>query len=253
MGHWIKRDVLAAIIAVTLASAACSGGGGLAGGTSVQDRKTESGNGKESGLPEGGGTEGQISQSGSGSTLPEQDGHAGTWKAQGEDGSTWKAQDEDASISKAKNDTGSASEAQDENGSGAGTDRAEIEIVLPQNESWYSSPVCSVEDGAVRQVMFRDEITGSDAVVRASKKEDGDPSVFFYVFDDSKREKWSARAEDGTSIEITVEVTVENSDIHGVLATWEHGGVLYALWEDDAADAMDSVAKIAMAIAERSS
>lgn len=130
-------------------------------------------------------------------------------------------------------------------------DGQEIQIGLPLNESWYSNPVYSAEE-KIQQVTFHDEITGSDAIVRACREEDGDPSVFYYMFDDSKRESWFTNTEEGTRIDIAVEVTVENSDIHGVLATWGHNGVLYALWEDDAVDSVDGVAKIAMEIADRS-
>lgn len=131
-------------------------------------------------------------------------------------------------------------------------DEPEIRIGLPGNEAWYSGAEYSVEDGTIKQVMFYDEITGSDVIVRACRKEDGDPSVFYYMFDDSKKESWSAKTSDGKTIDIKVEVTVDNSDIHGVLATWEHDGVSYALWEDDGAGDLSSVAKLAVEIAERS-
>ena len=102
------------------------------------------------------------------------------------------------------------------------------------------------------QVMFHDGMTDSDVILRASREEDGDPSVFYYLFDDNRKVTWTARAEDGTEITVTVDVTIENSDIRGVLATWKYNGTLFALWEDDAVDQVDSVAKLAAEIAGRS-
>lgn len=131
-------------------------------------------------------------------------------------------------------------------------EEAGIMIGLPQNENWCMDPVYSTEEGNVEQVMFHDGITDSDVILRASREEDGDPSVFHYMFDDNRKVAWTARAEDGTEIIITVEVTIENSDIPGVLATWKYNGTLFALWEDDAVDAVDSVAKLAAEIAGRS-
>ena len=137
-------------------------------------------------------------------------------------------------------------------GESAAVEEAGIIIGLPQNENWCMDPVYSTEEGTVEQVMFHDGITGSDVILRASREEDGDPSVFYYMFDDSRKETWTARAGDGTEITITVEVTIENSDVPGVLATWSCNGTLFALWEDDAVDAVDSVAKLAVEIAGRS-
>ena len=48
---------------------------------------------------------------------------------------------------------------------------------------------------------------------------------------------------DGTKVDITVRVTSENSDVHGVLATWSAGDTSYSLWEDDAWEHPDAVAK----------
>ena len=127
-----------------------------------------------------------------------------------------------------------------------------IIIGLPQNENGCMDPVYSTEEGTVEQVMFHDGITDSDAILRASREEDGDPSVFYYMLDDSRKVTWTAKSEDGTEIIITVEVTIENSDIPGVLATWGYNGTLFALWEDDAVSAVDSVAKLAVEIAGRS-
>ena len=140
----------------------------------------------------------------------------------------------------------------DDSGAFSSHDKQELKIGLPMNENWYSDPVYSTEEGGVRQVMFYDEFSRSDVIVRACRTEDGDPSVFYYMFDEQKKQTWMATAKDGARIEITLEVTIENSDIHGVLATWEHGGIRYALWEDDAKDAVDSAAKMAVEIAERS-
>ncbi len=133
-----------------------------------------------------------------------------------------------------------------------GTSEAGIIIGLPQNENWCKDPVFSTEEGNVVQVMFHDGMTDSDVILRASREEDGDPSVFYYLFDDNRKVTWTARAEDGTEITVTVEVTIENSDIRGVLDTWKYNGTLFALWEDDAVDQVDSVAKLAAEIAGRS-
>ena len=131
-------------------------------------------------------------------------------------------------------------------------EEAGIIIGLPQNENWCKDPVFSTEEGNVVQVMFHDGMTDSDVILRASREEDGDPSVFYYLFDDNRKVTWTARAEDGTEITVTVDVTIENSDIRGVLATWKYNGTLFALWEDDAVDQVDSVAKLAAEIAGRS-
>ena len=131
-------------------------------------------------------------------------------------------------------------------------EEAGIIIGLPQNENWCKEPVFSTEEGNVVQVMFHDSMTDSDVILRASREEDGDPSVFYYLFDDNRKVTWTARAEDGTEITVMVEVTIENSDIRGVLATWKYNGTLFALWEDDAVDQVDSVAKLAAEIAGRS-
>ena len=53
-------------------------------------------------------------------------------------------------------------------------------------------------------------------------------------------------------VKMTIQKTVENSDIHGILVSWEHEGVFYELWEDDARDSMDAVIEMASAIAVRS-
>ena len=49
-------------------------------------------------------------------------------------------------------------------------------------------------------------------------------------------------------MKMTIQKTVENSDIHGILVSWEHEGVFYELWEDDARDSMDAVIEMASAM-----
>ena len=196
---------------------------------------------------------------------------------QAEEGSTAVIQAEEGSTAAAWAEEGSAAAARAEagitdgyhgmevNGGEDGTKRdhedlgtseageeAGIIIGLPQNENWCKDPVFSTEEGNVVQVMFHDGMTDSDVILRASREEDGDPSVFYYLFDDNRKVTWTARAEDGTEITVTVEVTIENSDIRGVLDTWKYNGTLFALWEDDAVDQVDSVAKLAAEIAGRS-
>ncbi|MBE7723167.1 MAG: hypothetical protein E7244_01590 [Enterocloster citroniae] len=190
-----------------------------------------------------------------------------TAAARAEEGSTAAAWAEEGSAAAARAEAGitDGNHGMEVNGGEDGTKRdhedlgtseageeAGIIIGLPQNENWCKDPVFSTEEGNVVQVMFHDGMTDSDVILRASREEDGDPSVFYYLFDDNRKVTWTARAEDGTEITVTVEVTIENSDIRGVLATWKYNGTLFALWEDDAVDQVDSVAKLAAEIAGRS-
>lgn len=126
-----------------------------------------------------------------------------------------------------------------------------LKLELPASEWWYSDPVYTVIAGKVAQIQFYDEITESDAIVRAGKSEE-DISGIYYVFDDSKKQSWSTKLEDGTLIDIMVQVAAENSDVHGVLATWSCRDINYSLWEDDAWEYPDAVAKMAISIMERS-
>lgn len=125
---------------------------------------------------------------------------------------------------------------------------AGLKLELPENESWSSGAVYSIIGGRVAQIQFHDEITGSDAIARAGKQEDGDISGIYYAFDDSKKQSWFTDVEDGTRVYITVQATSENSDVHGVLATWNYKDLSYSLWEDDAREFPDAVAKMAVEI-----
>lgn len=127
-----------------------------------------------------------------------------------------------------------------------------LKLELPANDQWYSEPLYSVIEGRVAQIQFVDKITDSDAIARAGKSGEEDISGIYYVFDDSKKQSWFTKMEDGTLVDITVQVTEENSDVHGVLATWNYKDVTYSLWEDDAWEYPDAVAKMAIAIMERS-
>lgn len=127
-----------------------------------------------------------------------------------------------------------------------------LKLELPVNDQWYSEPLFSIIDGRVAQIQFTDEITGSDAIARAGKIGEDEISGIYYVFDDSKKQSWFTKLEDGTKVDITIQVAAENSDVHGVLATWAYKDIVYSLWEDDAWDIPDAVAKMAIEIMERS-
>lgn len=127
-----------------------------------------------------------------------------------------------------------------------------LKLELPVNDQWYSEPLFTIIGGRVAQIQFVDEITGSDAIARAGKSKEGDISGIYYVFDGSKKQSWFTKLEDGTKIDITVQVTAENSDVHGVLATWAYKDITFSLWEDDAWEHPDAVAKMAIEIMERS-
>lgn len=123
-----------------------------------------------------------------------------------------------------------------------------LKLELPQNEQWCRNPVYTLIDGKVAQIQFRDEIVGSDAVARAAKAEEGDISGVYYVFDEKKEQTWTTELSDGTKVDIRIQITIDGADIHGVLATWSQGGINYTLWEDDAWENPESVAKLAMDI-----
>lgn len=127
-----------------------------------------------------------------------------------------------------------------------------LKLELPVNDQWYSEPLFTIIGGRVAQIQFVDEITGSDAIARAGKSGEGDISGIYYVFDGSKKQSWITKLENGTKIDITIQVTAENSDVHGVLATWAYKDITYSLWEDDAWEYPDAVAKMAIGIMERS-
>lgn len=126
-----------------------------------------------------------------------------------------------------------------------------LPLSLPEDESWCSKRTHFIIDGKVAQISFYDEVTKSNALARAGNETDGDPSGIYYNFDKEKEETWSASMADGTQVVITVSVTVDNSDIHGVLAAWTYKGVRYSLWEDSARDQTNEVGKLAVEIAKR--
>lgn len=126
-----------------------------------------------------------------------------------------------------------------------------LPLSLPENESRCSKRAYFIIDGKVAQISFYDEVTKSNALARAGNETDGDPSGIYYNFDTEKEETWSASMADGTQVDITVSVTVDNSDIHGVLAAWTYKGVRYSLWEDSARDQTSEVGKLAVEIAKR--
>lgn len=137
-------------------------------------------------------------------------------------------------------------------GSSEDFEAAGLRLWLPANKEWYSDPDYSMIGDKAAQIQFYDEITKSDAVARAAKSEEGDISGIYYVFDDSRKQSWFTKLEDGTKVDITVRVTSENSDVHGVLATWSAGDTSYSLWEDDAWEHPDAVAKMAIEIIKMS-
>lgn len=126
-----------------------------------------------------------------------------------------------------------------------------LPLSLPEDDDWCSKRAYFIIDGKVAQIAFYDEVTKSTAMARAGNETDGDPSGIYYNFDKEKEETWSASMADGTQVDITVSVTVDNSDIHGVLAAWTYKGVRYSLWEDSARDQTSEVGKLAVEIAKR--
>ena len=137
-------------------------------------------------------------------------------------------------------------------GSSEDFEAAGLRLWLPANKEWYSDPDYSMIGDKAAQIQFYDEFTKSDAIARAAKSEEGDISGIYYVFDDSRKQSWFTKLEDGTKVDITVRVTSENSDVHGVLATWSAGDTSYSLWEDDAWEHPDAVAKMAIEIIKMS-
>ena len=125
-----------------------------------------------------------------------------------------------------------------------------LRLKLPDDVTVCSSPVIIQEDEHTVQIQFHDENTQSDAMAWASLEAGGGPSEY-YVLDEEgtlQQEVWAGEK----LVKMTIQKTVENSDIHGILVSWEHEGVFYELWEDDARDSMDAVIEMASAIAVRS-
>ena len=123
-----------------------------------------------------------------------------------------------------------------------------LRLKLPDDVTVCSSPVIIQEDEHTVQIQFHDENTQSDAMAWASLEAGGGPSEY-YVLDEEgtlQQEVWAGEK----LVKMTIQV--ENSDIHGILVSWEHEGVFYELWEDDARDSMDAVIEMASAIAVRS-
>ena len=130
--------------------------------------------------------------------------------------------------------------------------RLGISLELPQNPDWIRDPACSILGGKVAQIRFYDMMAESDAIVRAADESEEDISGIYYVFDDTQKQSWFTMTEDGQRIEISLRVTVENSDVPGALATWTFGGNQYCLWEDNVRDTEDAVARMAIEIAKAS-
>ena len=124
-----------------------------------------------------------------------------------------------------------------------------LALRLPEDESRFSDPVYGSEDEDTLTVQFYDVEAESGALARASRHEDGGPAEY-YVFDEGTKKTYEAKAPDGSKLEVAVMMTIENSDIPGILASWEHDGIYYTLWEDESRDRPDAVARTAAAIAE---
>ena len=125
-----------------------------------------------------------------------------------------------------------------------------LRLKLPDDVTVCSSPVIIQKDEHTVQIQFHDENTQSAAMAWASLEAGGGPSEY-YVLDEEgtlQQEVWAGEK----LVKMTIQKTVENSDIHGILVSWEHEGVFYELWEDDARDSMDAVIEMASAIAVRS-
>ena len=125
-----------------------------------------------------------------------------------------------------------------------------LRLKLPDDVTVCSSPVIIQKDEHTVQIQFHDENTQSDGMAWASLEAGGGPSEY-YVLDEEgtlQQEVWAGEK----LVKMTIQKTVENSDIHGILVSWEHEGVFYELWEDDARDSMDAVIEMASAIAVRS-
>lgn len=127
-----------------------------------------------------------------------------------------------------------------------------VSLKLPERFDGDRNILYSIIDGKIAQIQFYDTIAESDAMVRAADRSEEDISGIYYVFDDSKKQNWFTVTEGGERIEITVQVTVENSDVPGALATWTCGETQYSLWEDSVGDAVETTAKMAIDIARAS-
>lgn len=133
-----------------------------------------------------------------------------------------------------------------------GTEKAPVlRLKLPEDETICSSPAVIREDGTAIQIQFHDETTQSDAMAWASLEAGGGPSEY-YVLDEEGTERQEVLAGEKIRVEMTIRKTVENSDIHGILVSWNYEGVFYELWEDDARESADAVVDMAAAIAARS-
>lgn len=127
-----------------------------------------------------------------------------------------------------------------------------VSLKLPERFDGDRNILYSIIDGKIAQIQFYDTIAESDAMVRAADRSEEDISGIYYVFDDSKKQNWFTVTEGGERIEITVQATVENSDVPGALATWTCGETQYSLWEDSVGDAVETTAKMAIDIARAS-
>lgn len=126
-----------------------------------------------------------------------------------------------------------------------------LRLELPEDDSMYSQASTIQQDNRVIQIQFHHENTGSDAIIWASIEAEGGPSEY-YMFDEDGIRSEMADIGAGGPLEMTIRKTVENSDIHGILISWEYDGVYYELWEDDAREQADRVLQMAAAIASQS-
>ena len=126
-----------------------------------------------------------------------------------------------------------------------------LRLELPEDQGLCSDPSFIQQDDNTIQILFHDETTQSDAIAWASLEAAGGPSEN-YVLDQQGMEQREILAGEDGPVVLTIRKTVENSDIHGILISWEQEGVFYELWEDDAREKKEAVVDMASAIASRS-
>ena len=126
-----------------------------------------------------------------------------------------------------------------------------LRLELPEDQGLCSDPSFIQQDDNTIQILFHDETTQSDAISWASLEAAGGPSEN-YVLDQQGMEQREILAGEDGPVVLTIRKTVENSDIHGILISWEQEGVFYELWEDDAREKKEAVVDMASAIVSRS-
>ena len=126
-----------------------------------------------------------------------------------------------------------------------------LRLELPEDQGLCSDPSFIQQDDNTIQILFHDETTQSDAIAWASLEAAGGPSEN-YVLDQQGMEQREILAGEDGPVVLTIRKTVENSDIHGILISWEQEGVFYELWEDDAREKKEAVVDMASAIVSRS-